>query len=72
MSLIRDNLMEREGYSPYCGEMSCKITPRTIFNGQQFKCPSCGWESSFKVEFIKEYKKKWGYMAQVELKKIEK
>lgn len=59
MSLIRDNLMTREGYSPYCGNEKCyAMWPRTTFDGEQFKC-RCGWRSQFPADFIAEYKAKW-------------
>ncbi len=59
MSLIRDNLMNREGYSPYCGNDKCYYHwPRTTFDGEQFKC-KCGWRSGFDTEFIDQYKAKW-------------
>lgn len=59
MSIVRENLMNREGYTPYCGAMDCRFNmPRTRFDGQQFRC-ACGWRSGFEVEFIDEYKKKW-------------
>jgi hypothetical protein len=66
-TIIRNNLMEREGYSPYCGDELCKPRksyrydrwPRTIFNGKQFKCPNCGWISTIDPEFIERYKNKW-------------
>lgn len=58
MSIVRRNLMNVEGYSPYCGG-DC-ILPRTIFNGEQFECPCCDWVSKFPADFIKEYKEKWG------------
>lgn len=59
MSLVRENLMSREGYSPYCGGENCRIMPRTIWNGEQFECHSCGWKSQFPADFIAEYKAKW-------------
>lgn len=59
MSLVRENLMTRPGYSPYCGNIFCSTTPRTAWNGQQFKCGSCGWVSSFTPDFIAEYRAKW-------------
>jgi hypothetical protein len=69
MSIVRDNLMTRPGYSPYCGSELCKERqeyplrgqrwPRTKFNGEQFVCPKCNWVSEFPVEFIQEYKDKW-------------
>ena len=58
-SIVRNNLMEHEGYSPYCGAENCKHRwPRTFFNGKQFKC-GCGWESKFPADFIQQYKQKW-------------
>ncbi len=60
MSIVRENLMARKGYTPYCGNNSGRCDmPRTHFFGNQFYCSSCGWESQFPKEFIKEYKKKW-------------
>ena len=59
MSIVRDNLMTREGYSPYCGNVNCSEMPRTNFNGEQFECFLCGWVSSFDKEFIEQYKAKW-------------
>lgn len=58
MSVVRDNLMNEQGYSPYCGAM-CKYMPRTYFDGEQFVCPDCGWRSEFPADFIAAYKKKW-------------
>jgi hypothetical protein len=58
-SIVRKNLMNEEGYTPYCGKINCSHNmPRTTFNGSQFKC-SCGWVSEFPLDFIIEYKKKW-------------
>lgn len=59
MSIIRENLMNRPDYSPYCGNSKCPQMPRTQWTGKQFKCPCCGWESQFDSEFINEYKRKW-------------
>ena len=61
-SLVRDNLMTRAGYSPYCGNTRCpKCMPRAHFNSaiSQFEC-ECGWVSHFDEAFIQEYKAKWG------------
>lgn len=59
MNIVRDNLMNEEGYSPYCGDRSCKFRwPRTTFKDNQFEC-MCGWRSEFPAEFIEEYKEKW-------------
>ena len=59
MSIVRQNLMTKKGYTPYCGNNECKNMPRTRFNGEQFRCPCCGWTSQFPQEFIKQYKQKW-------------
>jgi hypothetical protein len=67
MSIVKDNLMSRKGYTPYCGSELCKPRtssspdrwPRTKFNGEQFECPKCGWISCFPIQFIKEYIIKW-------------
>ena len=59
MSIVRDNLMNREGYTPYCGDHSCRfLMPRTAWNGEQFQC-GCGWTSQFPADFIAAYKAKW-------------
>lgn len=59
MSIVRNNLMNEKGYSPYCGAIKRCSMPRTKFNGQQFVCPECRWVSQFDAEFIAAYKKKW-------------
>lgn len=60
MSVVRENLMTREGYRPYCGDMKCSAgMPRTQFIKGQFEC-RCGWRSEFEPDFIDAYKKKWG------------
>ncbi len=59
MSIVRDNIMEREGYSPYCGAEKCALHwPRTRYVLKQFQC-DCGWRSSFEPEFIAAYEAKW-------------
>lgn len=59
LSTVRRNLLEQEGYSPYCGNTNCtRQWPRAHFNGKQFEC-SCGWVSEFDQEFIELYKKTW-------------
>lgn len=55
-SLVRKNIIESNIYTPYCGN-SCSKMPRTFFNGKQFECPSCGWQSNFEDEFINEHRK---------------
>jgi hypothetical protein len=58
-SIVRNNLMTRPDYSPYCGDFACRFhMPRTTFDGEQFKCP-CGWRSQFPADFIEQYKAKW-------------
>lgn len=59
MSIVRENLMARPGYSPYCGANKCGASwPRTRFDGEQFKCV-CGWRSEFPSDFIAQYVAKW-------------
>lgn len=59
VSLIRTNLMSRQGYSPYCGNDDCIVgMPRTLFKDDQFHC-MCGWVSALDAPFIAEYKQKW-------------
>lgn len=56
MSIIRENLLTRYGYTPYCGSPRCFLMmPRTRFNGEQFAC-RCGWVSGFDKDFIEKYK----------------
>ncbi len=60
MSIVRENLMTRPGYAPYCGDAKCRFQmPRTRFDGEQFKC-ICGWKSELPPDFIAAYKAKWG------------
>ena len=76
MSIVRDNLIGRKGYTPYCGSERCKPReeyplkgerwPRTKWTGKQFKCPKCNWESEFPDDFINEYKKRWENKAEAE------
>ncbi len=66
MSIVRENLMTREGYSPYCGNEHCRFhMPRTRYIGGQFQC-GCGWRSSFEGEFIEAYEAKWKAPAPIE------
>jgi anaerobic ribonucleoside-triphosphate reductase len=66
-TIVRENLMTREGYSGYCGDDKClprtsysvERWPRTEFNGEQFRCPKCEWLSNFPESFITRYKEKW-------------
>lgn len=57
MSIVRDNLLNRPGYTPYCGAENCRFgMPRTRFNGQQFQC-GCGWQSGFEAAFVEQFKR---------------
>lgn len=56
LSIVRQNMLTRPGYTPYCGVVRCPHGwPRTRFDGSQFKCV-CGWRSTFEPEFIEKYK----------------
>lgn len=59
-SIVRNNLMYEEGYSPYCAaQRKCPFNwPRMSFTGEQFKC-RCGYVTEFPKAFIKLYKEKW-------------
>ena len=60
-SIVRENLMERKGYSPYRGSNHCTYRmPRTAWNKskEQFTC-TCGRVSEFPSGFIQRYKLKW-------------
>ena len=59
ISIVRENLLNQKGYTPYCGNESCRTMPRTKFDGEQFICPDCGWRSEFPIKFIEELRKKW-------------
>ncbi len=62
-TIVRNNLMTREGYAPYCGNNDDCIAgmPRTKWDEsiEQFTC-NCGWISKIDPEFIKRYKERWG------------
>ncbi len=52
LSIVRQNLLTRPGYTPYCGKVNCYAgMPRTEFKRGQYEC-ACGWRSSFEPEFI--------------------
>ncbi len=60
MSVVRENLLARPGYAPYCGNIDCRYRmPRTHFINGQFEC-ACGWRSEFPDSFIQAYREKWG------------
>jgi len=68
-TIVRENLMNQEGYTGYCGSELCLPRtrdysdrwPRTkwIPELNQFKCPRCGWVSQYPEDFIKRYKARW-------------
>lgn len=61
-TIVRENLMTRHYYTPYCGSRYCRANnPRTYWDGdkEQFCCPSCNWSSAFPKDFIDRYKEKW-------------
>lgn len=56
LEAVRDNLLKRLGYTPYCGAPKCPLHwPRSHFDGEQFKC-RCGWRSQYESDFIEQYK----------------
>ncbi|MCB1534892.1 MAG: hypothetical protein KDJ44_09240 [Rhodoblastus sp.] len=58
-SIVRENLMTRPGYTPYCGALNCTHWwPRTQWAGGQFAC-RCGWRSSFDADFVAAYVVRW-------------
>lgn len=61
MSIVRENIMSIPNYTPYCGrDAKCVgAYPRTHFNGKQFVCHACGWESEFPDDFIAKYIETW-------------
>lgn len=69
MRIVRDNLMNRSGYTPYCGAEACTYRmPRTFFKNGQFEC-LCGWRSSFEPEFINKYEAKWSITMGLSVKR---
>jgi len=48
-SIVRNNLMKRPGYAPYCGETRC--FSRTVWDGAQFRC-RCGYRTEFPEAFL--------------------
>lgn len=64
-SIVRENLMTREGYTPFCGNSVARDkkggcdNPRTKFDGEQFVCPNCKFRTAFPSDFIKRYKAIW-------------
>lgn len=67
-SIVRNNLMNEPGYSPYCGSVfpehpnyhTCSAPRMSWDKGlSQFKCPCCGWVTELPADFIERYKAKW-------------
>lgn len=62
LTIVRQNLMTKEGYHGYCGAMEkcTKGMPRTKWDAQigQFVC-GCGWVSAYPDDFIKRYRERW-------------
>lgn len=46
---------------PYCGNGTCMRRAR--FNGKQFECKPCRWQSGFELEFIEQYQARWAEPA---------
>lgn len=59
MSIVRDNLMNIEGYTPYCGNSDCMQLKRTRYKDGQFHATCCHWVSDFPEDFIEQYKLRW-------------
>lgn len=70
-STVRDNLMKRPGYAPYCmgmvrddsergfRETACTSRFRRMrWDGEQFACP-CGSRTEFPEDFMELYKARW-------------
>lgn len=59
-SIVRDNLMKRPGYAPYC--MGCSSMSRMVWDGEQFK-HYCGTRTEFPDDFIAIYKERRALLA---------
>ena len=59
-SPVRQNLMIRPNYTPYCGNFKYCTLPRTFYDQGQFRCPRCGWVSNFPQDFMELYHSHWG------------
>ena len=55
-SIVRNNLMKRPGYAPYC--MGCASFSRMVWDGEQFK-HYCGARTEFPEDFTTGYKARW-------------
>lgn len=66
-TIVRENLMNKQWYTPYCENPKPRnyptgcSNPRTRFDFEkkQFICPACGWQSDFPGDFIQRYITKW-------------
>lgn len=56
-STVRNNLMKRPGYTPYCANDACGLT-RTRWDGAQFHC-GCGFRTGLPEDFIAGYRARW-------------
>jgi hypothetical protein len=57
-STVRNNLMKRPNYSPYCGVGTCMM--RLSWNGAQFQCARHkDYVTNFPDDFIKKYSDRW-------------
>lgn len=56
-SIVRQNIKKDPDYRPYCGNPDChgRAWERVEKDGDQFKCPLCGWRSEFEEEFSDKY-----------------
>lgn len=73
MSIVRDNMLSRKGYSGYCGADKCSLHwPRTYFDPKvrQLRCP-CGFQTDFEPEFIDKYVEFQGEDLPVKFKAVE-
>lgn len=53
-SIVRNNLMKRPGYAPYC--MCCdSLFMRMVWDGDQFKCPITKRRTEFPEDFVTGY-----------------
>lgn len=56
-STVRNNLMKRPGYAPYC--MCCVGLRRMVWDGSQFRCHATRNRTEFPADFIEKYKARW-------------
>ena len=55
--IVRNNLMKRQGYAPYCGHVHC--FNRLVWDGEQFECKAHKYRTDFPEDFIAGYKARW-------------